>query len=172
MPTPQTGRPATHAPSRHSPDRGSMFAEAILCVYANCRYELPQIIEELKALDADIIALQEVDIACERSNNVDTGEPVTQVNLRSCRHNWTGATLGNSFYYIVQMRQRRRTKPRGVLCARFGAEWLTLSSVQEKRLLGRSAWTTPSSASLRSCTHQSEMLDPRQGAPSCSLQNS
>ena len=86
-----------------------MFAEAILCVYANCRYELPKIIEELKALDADIIALQEVDIACKRSNNVDTGEPVTQVNLRSCRHNWTGATLGNSGHYIVQMRERRRT---------------------------------------------------------------
>ena len=55
-------------------------------MYANCRYELPKIIEELKALDADIIALQEVDIACERSNNVDTGEPIMQVNLRSCRH--------------------------------------------------------------------------------------
>ena len=28
-------------------------------------------------------------------------------------------------------------KPRGVLGARFGTEWLTLSSVQEKQLLGR-----------------------------------
>jgi endonuclease/exonuclease/phosphatase family metal-dependent hydrolase len=65
-------------------------------VHTNCRYELPKIIEELRALNADIIALQEVDIACERSNNVDTGAPVTRVNLRSCRHNWTGATLGNS----------------------------------------------------------------------------
>ena len=38
-----------------------------------CRYELSKVIEELKVLRADIIGLQEVDIACERSNNVDTG---------------------------------------------------------------------------------------------------
>ncbi len=38
-----------------------------------CRYELSKVIEELKALNADIIGLQEVDIGCERSNNVDTG---------------------------------------------------------------------------------------------------
>jgi len=38
-----------------------------------CRYELSKVIRELEALNADTIALQEVDIACERSNNVDTG---------------------------------------------------------------------------------------------------
>ena len=37
------------------------------------RYELAKVIEELKQLDADIVALQEVDIGCERSDSVDTG---------------------------------------------------------------------------------------------------
>ena len=36
-------------------------------------YKLQQIVTELKAVDADIIALQEVDIGCERSLSVDTG---------------------------------------------------------------------------------------------------
>ena len=36
-------------------------------------YKLEGIIEELKRLDADIIALQEVDIGCERSGYVDCG---------------------------------------------------------------------------------------------------
>lgn len=40
---------------------------------AACRYELAKVIEDLKQLDADIVALQEVDIGCERSNSVDTG---------------------------------------------------------------------------------------------------
>ena len=39
----------------------------------SCRYKLAKVIEELKQLDADVIALQEVDIGCERSNGVDTG---------------------------------------------------------------------------------------------------
>ena len=38
-----------------------------------CRYELSKVIRELEVLNADSIALQEVDVACERSNNVDTG---------------------------------------------------------------------------------------------------
>lgn len=36
-------------------------------------YKLEKIVDELKAIDADIIALQEVDIGCERSSSIDTG---------------------------------------------------------------------------------------------------
>ncbi len=36
-------------------------------------YALEKIVDELKAIDADIIALQEVDIGCERSSSIDTG---------------------------------------------------------------------------------------------------
>lgn len=41
-------------------------------------YKLPGIIEELKRLDADIIGLQEIDINCERSGNVDTGKAIAE----------------------------------------------------------------------------------------------
>ncbi|KAK9909184.1 hypothetical protein WJX75_008403 [Coccomyxa subellipsoidea] len=41
-------------------------------------YELKKIIEELKQLDADVIALQEIDIGCERSGSVDTGVAVAE----------------------------------------------------------------------------------------------
>lgn len=47
-------------------------------------YKLPGIIEELKQIDADVIALQEVDIGCERSGSLDTG------NLWV----WRGCVLG------------------------------------------------------------------------------
>jgi hypothetical protein len=36
-------------------------------------YKMEKIVDELKAIDADIIALQEVDIGCERSSSIDTG---------------------------------------------------------------------------------------------------
>lgn len=36
-------------------------------------YKLDAIIEELRASNADVIALQEVDIGCERSGGQDTG---------------------------------------------------------------------------------------------------
>lgn len=36
-------------------------------------YKLEEIVKELKNIDADLIALQEVDIGCERSSNIDTG---------------------------------------------------------------------------------------------------
>ncbi len=36
-------------------------------------YKLDAVIEELRRADADIIALQEVDIGCERSGSEDTG---------------------------------------------------------------------------------------------------
>ena len=54
----------------------------------SCRYELAKVIEELKQLDADIIALQEVDIGCERSNSVDTGaghQVLSQAGSHNCR---------------------------------------------------------------------------------------
>ncbi|EIE25249.1 hypothetical protein COCSUDRAFT_40556 [Coccomyxa subellipsoidea C-169] len=41
-------------------------------------YELHKIIEELKQLDADAIALQEIDIGCERSGRVDTGVAIAE----------------------------------------------------------------------------------------------
>ena len=36
-------------------------------------YKLDAIIEELKGIDADVVALQEVDVHCERSDSEDTG---------------------------------------------------------------------------------------------------
>ena len=54
-----------------------------------CRYELSKVIEELKALKADIIGLQEVDIGCERSNNVDTGKHACMPTL----YHWQAVTL-------------------------------------------------------------------------------
>lgn len=43
-------------------------------------YELNAVIDQLQQLDADIIALQEVDIGCERSGWEDTG--VSQLHLQ------------------------------------------------------------------------------------------
>lgn len=37
------------------------------------RYKLREVIAELQSVDADIIALQEVDIGCDRSACADTG---------------------------------------------------------------------------------------------------
>ncbi len=36
-------------------------------------YKIAGIIEKLKQIDADVIALQEVDVGCERSGSIDTG---------------------------------------------------------------------------------------------------
>jgi endonuclease/exonuclease/phosphatase family metal-dependent hydrolase len=41
-------------------------------------YELERVIDELKGLDADVIALQEVDVGCERSAGVDVGRAVAR----------------------------------------------------------------------------------------------
>lgn len=43
-------------------------------------YKLEEIVKELKQIDADVIALQEVDIGCERSLSVDTGTWPAAVN--------------------------------------------------------------------------------------------
>lgn len=43
-------------------------------------YMLPQIIEELKRHDADIICLQEIDISCERSDSKNVGEEIAKGN--------------------------------------------------------------------------------------------
>ena len=37
-------------------------------------YKLEGIIEELKSINADIISLQEVDVGCERTGSINTGE--------------------------------------------------------------------------------------------------
>ena len=37
-------------------------------------YKLPNIIAEMQQIQADVIALQEIDIGCKRSGSVDTGE--------------------------------------------------------------------------------------------------
>ena len=42
-------------------------------------YKLEEILRELREIDADVIALQEVDIGCERSSGVDTGACMTHV---------------------------------------------------------------------------------------------
>ena len=36
-------------------------------------YQLAAVVAALKAIDADVVALQEVDIGCDRSGNEDTG---------------------------------------------------------------------------------------------------
>ena len=36
-------------------------------------YKLSAVVAALKAIDADVVALQEVDIGCDRSGNEDTG---------------------------------------------------------------------------------------------------
>lgn len=36
-------------------------------------YKLEEIVRELRGINADVIALQEVDIGCERSSSIDTG---------------------------------------------------------------------------------------------------
>jgi len=52
-------------------------------------YKLPQIIEELKNNDADIICLQEIDISCERSSNKNVGEEIAKGTLLLTRqHNF------------------------------------------------------------------------------------
>lgn len=50
-------------------------SEALLTMQWNIErgYKLDQIVQELKQIDADVIALQEVDIGCERSDSIDTG---------------------------------------------------------------------------------------------------
>lgn len=44
-------------------------------------YMLPQIIEELKTHNADIICLQEIDIECERSAGTNVGEEIAKGNF-------------------------------------------------------------------------------------------
>ena len=41
-------------------------------------YKLQEIIETLKNLDSDVIALQEIDIGCERSDHKDTGVEIAK----------------------------------------------------------------------------------------------
>ncbi len=36
-------------------------------------YQLAAVVAALQAIDADVVALQEVDIGCDRSGNADTG---------------------------------------------------------------------------------------------------
>ena len=40
-------------------------------------YQLQKIIHALSEANADVIALQEIDVGCERSNRVDVGEAMT-----------------------------------------------------------------------------------------------
>ena len=44
-----------------------------------------QVIEELKTCNADIIALQEIDIACERSGSLNTGKCIPVWDNASAR---------------------------------------------------------------------------------------
>jgi endonuclease/exonuclease/phosphatase family metal-dependent hydrolase len=46
---------------------------ACLCPRLHFASASPQVLTQLKAVDADIIALQEVDVGCDRSRGVDTG---------------------------------------------------------------------------------------------------
>ena len=37
-------------------------------------YKLPDIIAQMQQIQADVIALQEIDIGCKRSGSIDTGQ--------------------------------------------------------------------------------------------------
>eukprot|EP00727_Mastigamoeba_balamuthi_P009470 m51a1_g5145 hypothetical protein (322) ;mRNA; r:32725-33978 len=41
-------------------------------------YQLPHIIDNLRSIDADVIALQEIDMGCDRSGGVDTGREIAR----------------------------------------------------------------------------------------------
>jgi hypothetical protein len=41
-------------------------------------YRLPGIIDELRRVDADVLALQEVDVGCDRSGGLDTGAEIAR----------------------------------------------------------------------------------------------
>jgi endonuclease/exonuclease/phosphatase family metal-dependent hydrolase len=62
--------------SSSPPDVASFVS--LRCVQWNIErgYQLPAVIAELRALDADIISLQEIDVDCERSGGVDTGRAI------------------------------------------------------------------------------------------------
>jgi len=47
-------------------------------------YQLPGIVDELRRLDADVIALQEVDIGCERSGFADCSQAIASALGLSC----------------------------------------------------------------------------------------
>ena len=53
---------------------------------------MEKIIEELKGFEADIICIQEVDIDCERSNNVDTGKEI-------------GRALGMNYVFVCEFEE-------------------------------------------------------------------
>ena len=45
-------------------------------------YKLPGILDELKEIDADIMCIQEIDVRCARSGNIDTGLAIAaELNL-------------------------------------------------------------------------------------------
>ena len=60
-------------------------------------YKLDAVVAELQKIDADIIALQEVDVGCERSDSKDTGAPlagcllvtVSKTGTTCTRQMWT-----------------------------------------------------------------------------------
>lgn len=60
-------------------------------------YELAKIIQILKEVNADVLALQEIDIGCERSQKADVGEPfklsaapcLPQKSQYYCKHTHT-----------------------------------------------------------------------------------
>ena len=47
--------------------------------------EQQAVIEQLRSADADVIALQEIDVGCERSGSQDTGTPPVAACHSLCR---------------------------------------------------------------------------------------
>lgn len=121
-----------------------------------CRYELSKVMRELKALKADIIALQEVDIACERSNYIDTGiSTLPLCNLQVIQ--------GRPQFFLMSQNMLLSA---GGHCERSAClvPYLSRISMQGKQLQKRSACITPSSANLRRYTRRSERRGPRHEA--------
>jgi hypothetical protein len=57
-------------------------------------YQLPGIIEELRGVTADVLALQEVDVGCDRSGGVDTGAEIA-------------AALGLNYLFLSEFEELR-----------------------------------------------------------------
>lgn len=123
---PQTADAAANAASSSSSCwRARSQRRAIRLAQFNVErgYELERVIDELRQVDADVIALQEVDVGCERSAKVDVGRSVAQAlglcgfflcefhehhsSLRDARSQGGGAH-GNAILSRYDLRHARR----------------------------------------------------------------
>ena len=74
--------------ARRLPASASSSSSTLRVVQWNIErgYALPLVIAELRALDADIVSLQEVDVGCDRSGGLDTGRVLAQALQLNCAY--------------------------------------------------------------------------------------